>query len=97
MDCNFTGIIIGVCSFFIIGLFHPIVIKAEYHFGKRVWPFIALFGGALLIASFLVENDMVSTLFGILSCSSFWSILELFQQEKRVEKGWFPKNPKRKK
>ena len=28
--------------------------------------------------------------------SSFWSILELFQQEKRVERGWFPKNPKRK-
>ncbi|MBR3828897.1 MAG: DUF4491 family protein, partial [Bacteroidales bacterium] len=24
------------------------------------------------------------------------SILELFKQKKRVEKGWFPKNPKRK-
>jgi hypothetical protein len=23
--------------------------------------------------------------------SSFWSILELFEQKKRVEKGWFPK------
>ncbi|MBQ5864199.1 MAG: DUF4491 family protein, partial [Bacteroidales bacterium] len=28
--------------------------------------------------------------------SSFWSILEVFEQKKRVEKGWFPKNPKRK-
>jgi len=25
-----------------------------------------------------------------------WSIHELFEQEKRVERGWFPKNPNRK-
>ena len=29
--------------------------------------------------------------------SSWWSILELFEQEKRVQKGWFPANPARKK
>ncbi|MBQ9963354.1 MAG: DUF4491 family protein, partial [Alistipes sp.] len=32
---NFTGIIIGVATFLIIGLFHPIVIKAEYYIGTR--------------------------------------------------------------
>ncbi|MBQ5875082.1 MAG: DUF4491 family protein, partial [Alistipes sp.] len=26
--------------------------------------------------------------------SSFWSIGELFEQRKRVEKGWFPKREK---
>ena len=25
-----------------------------------------------------------------------WSIGEIFEQKKRVEKGWFPMNPKRK-
>ncbi|WP_423893355.1 DUF4491 family protein, partial [Filifactor alocis] len=25
----------------------------------------------------------------------FWSIKELFEQEKRVQKGWYPKNPKK--
>ena len=34
---HFTGIIIAVCTFLIIGLFHPIVIKVEYHYGTRPW------------------------------------------------------------
>ena len=34
---------------------------------------------------------------GILAFSCFWSIRELFEQEQRVKKGWFPKNEKRKK
>ena len=29
---NFTGVLIGLVSFLSIGVFHPIVIKAEYHF-----------------------------------------------------------------
>ena len=33
---------------------------------------------------------------GILAFSCFWSIRELFEQEQRVRKGWFPKKEKRK-
>ena len=33
----FTGLIIGVATFLIIGLFHPLVIKGEYYFGTRIW------------------------------------------------------------
>ncbi|MCQ2117643.1 MAG: DUF4491 family protein [Bacteroidales bacterium] len=33
---------------------------------------------------------------GVVGFSCFWSILELFQQEQRVAKGWFPSNPKKK-
>ena len=55
----FTGIIIAVCTFLTIGIWHPIVIK---------------------------------TVFG---ASALWGIGELFEQKKRVERGWFPKNPKR--
>ncbi len=32
---NFAGILIGGAAFLIIGLFHPIVIKAEYYDGTR--------------------------------------------------------------
>ena len=32
----------------------------------------------------------------ILGFTCLWSIKELFEQEKRVQKGWFAKNPKRK-
>jgi len=32
----------------------------------------------------------------VLGFSLLWSIKELSEQKDRVEKGWFPKNPKRK-
>lgn len=36
------GILIGIATFILIGLFHPIVIKAEYYYGTRVniWFFL---------------------------------------------------------
>ncbi len=34
---NLTGLCVGLCTFLVIGLFHPIVIKAEYHWGVRSW------------------------------------------------------------
>ncbi|MBO5661157.1 MAG: DUF4491 family protein, partial [Tidjanibacter sp.] len=44
---NFNGIIIGLATFLIIGLFHPIVIKVEYYFGTRVWWAFLVAGVAL--------------------------------------------------
>ena len=32
---NFTGLIIGLSTFLCIGVFHPIVIKAEYYWGLK--------------------------------------------------------------
>ena len=32
---NFYGIIIAFASFFVIGIFHPIVIKGEYYFSEK--------------------------------------------------------------
>ncbi len=91
---NFEGLIIGVCTFLTIGLFHPIVIKTEYHFGVRVWWVFLVLGLAGVIASLIVENTILSTLLGVFAFSSFWSIKELFEQRERVRKGWFPKKEK---
>ena len=33
---NLWGLVIGVATFLIIGLFHPLVVKAEYYFGTAV-------------------------------------------------------------
>lgn len=97
MDLNFSGIIIGVATFLIIGLFHPLVIKAEYYIGVKSWWLFLLLGIASVVASLLVENLTLSILLGVVAFSSFWSIGEVFEQKKRVEKGWFPANPKKKK
>lgn len=97
MDLNFSGIIIGVATFLVIGLFHPLVIKAEYYIGVKSWWLFLLLGILSAIASLLVVNLIISILLGVVAFSSFWSIGEVFQQKKRVEKGWFPANPKKKK
>lgn len=93
---NFFGIIIGASAFLCIGMFHPIVIKAEYHLGVRCWWVFMVVGLACIAASVLIEAMIPSTILGVVAFSSFWSIIELFKQRERVAKGWFPKNPKRK-
>ena len=51
--------------------------------------------GLGLVLTVNIENTMFSSLFSILSFTCFWSIVELKEQEERVAKGWFPKNPDR--
>ena len=92
----FEGIIIAVITFLIIGLFHPIVIKSEYYFGVRCWPVFAITGIVLLVLSLFVSDTLTASAIGIAGCSSLWSILEIFEQRKRVMRGWFPMNPRRK-
>lgn len=92
----FTGIIIAVCTFLIIGFFHPVVIKAEYYTGTRLWWVFLVVGLASIAAALFIENEIVSALIGVFGASSLWAIGELFSQKKRVEKGWFPMNPQRK-
>lgn len=93
---NFSGIIIGLATFIIIGLFHPIVIKAEYYFGKRCWWAFALTGVIFSILSLYIDDITFASITGVTAFSCFWSIHELIEQEKRVKRGWFPANPKRK-
>ena len=80
----------------IIGLFHPLVIKGEYYFGVRIWWLFLLSGIGAIAASVAVRELFWSTLLAVWGASSLWGIGELFEQRKRVEKGWFPRNPKRK-
>lgn len=92
---NLLGLVIGICTFLVIGLFHPIVIKCEYYFGTRCWWLFLLLGIACIVLSCMVEMVLWSALLGVTAFSSFWSILEIFEQQKRVQKGWFPRNPRR--
>jgi len=92
----YIGLTTAIATFIIIGIFHPIVIKSEYYFGTKCWWVFLLCGIGFLCASLFIPHQVVSTIFGVIGCSCLWSILELFEQKKRVERGWFPKNPKRK-
>lgn len=41
---HLAGLAIGICTFLIIGLFHPIVIKVEYYTGTKYWWVFLLLG-----------------------------------------------------
>lgn len=77
------------------GFFHPVVIKCEYYFSDRVWPVFLAGGLAFCAASLFVERPLLSSVLGVVGFSLLWTIRELKQQTRRVEKGWFPRNPKR--
>ena len=47
------------------------------------------------VGSLLTENVLLSALLGVFAFSSFWTIKEVFEQQERVLKGWFPMNPRR--
>lgn len=96
MSIQFTGLVIGAFSFLVIGLFHPIVVKTEYHFGTRPWWIFLLIGIASCACALIVKSVTLSAMLAVLGFSCFWSIKELFEQRHRVLKGWFPMNPKRK-
>ncbi len=93
---NFQGLIIGVSTFLAIGIFHPIVIKSEYYIGKKIWPLFLIVGIGLIISSIFIENITISSIIAVVGFSSLWSIHEIIEQEERVKKGWFPKNPNKK-
>ena len=92
---NLEGLAIGLATFLIIGIFHPLVIKGEYYMGQKCnWLFLA--GGIIFLFLSLYTGGVWSILCGVTSFSCFWSILEVREQRERVRKGWFPANPKRK-
>lgn len=91
MELHFTGIIIAICTFLIIGLFHPLVIKTEYYTGTRLWWVFLLLGILSIGCAVCVADVFWSAILGVLGASFLWSIGELYEQKKRVERGWFPK------
>ena len=86
-----NGIFIGIGTFLIIGLLHPVVIKGEYHFGTKIWPLFLIFGAGAIVGAYICKNGIASALLAVLGFSLLWSIKELFEQKERVKKGWFPK------
>lgn len=97
MEFHFQGLLLGLLTFLIIGLCHPIVIKGEYYYGTRLWPIFLCVGVGCCIGAVMVDSLFWSTLLAIVGFCAFWSIHELFEQQERVRKGWFPRNPNRKK
>ena len=85
----------GFVAFLTIGMFHPVVIKMEYYFGRRSWWVLFVLGLIFMFASMFVGR-IWSIVLGIIAFGFFWSTIEIFKQHERVKKGQAKANPKRK-
>ncbi len=90
MSCE--GIALALFSLAIIAAYHTIVVKAEYLFSKRVWPFFALCGACGLTGSLFLPGAWGAA-FAFWGAVNLWCVFEVHAQAKRVEKGWFPRGP----
>ncbi len=92
---NLSGIITGAAVFLLIVISRWLCVVGEYHFGKKFWIAFLIIGLAGSLASFLISDIILSTVAGVTGFIFLWGIHETIEQEERVNKGWFPKNPKR--
>jgi hypothetical protein len=91
---NWEALLIGVVAFVAIGIFHPVVVKIEYRFGKKSW-WAFFFPGLVLVILSLFVSGYLSLILGVIGFGFFWTTIELFFQHQRVLKGQAKRNPKR--
>ncbi len=92
---NYNGLILGLVAFVVIGVFHPVVAKAEYYFGKRIWWVFFLSGVCFSLLSLCFLGNLLSVILGTIGAGSFWSTHEIFKQHQRVLQGRAKQNPNR--
>ncbi len=90
---NWQGLAIGACTFLIIGIFHPLVIKGEYYLGLKVNYIFALLGVVASIAALMTEGVFLSAVFAVIAFSSFWSIWEVLSRKSACAKDGFLQTP----
>ncbi len=94
---NPDGIIVGAATFAIIAFSRYACIKAEYFFTKSFWIVFLMIGVVSIVAALLLASVLLSAIFAVFGFAFLWGIGEIIEQEERVRKGWFPKNPKHQK
>jgi|SRR5690606_22018668 len=93
---NLSGIIIGAYSFINIVIARWICIVGEYYVSKRLWIGFLLFGLTTIGISLFTPSLIVGSILSITGFTYLWGIHEIIEQEERVTKGWYPRNPNRK-
>ena len=81
---QYTGIIVGVYTFIMIGFLHFAVVKIERVIGSLIWPWFVLLGLVFGFASVMVSDVLSSALLGVSGFLLAWSGPELKKQRERV-------------
>jgi hypothetical protein len=91
MELNFSGTLVGLATLLIIWFGRYACIKGEYYFSKKIWVVFLLVGIGAVGCAFFVPVLEWSSILSIFGFTFLWGIQEVIEQEKRVEKGWYPK------
>jgi hypothetical protein len=84
------GLICAGLAFVFMGIGMPGVILLERTFGKECLPVLLGLGFLIGLSSLFISNDLLSASAGILGGTIIWGALELPDQAKRVQLGWYP-------
>ena len=95
-NITIDGAIIGAATILIIMFGRYACIKGEFWFTKKIWTAFLLVGISSVFFSLFIEQIVLSAILSIFGFTFLWGIHEVIEQEERVNKGWFPNNPKRK-
>jgi hypothetical protein len=87
---NWSGLLIGILTLFIIGLGFIWVIRGERYFGYLWWPYVLVTGILLVVASLFISSNSLSAILGIFGASLIWGSTEFKDQAVRAELGWYP-------
>ncbi|NJC96466.1 MAG: DUF4491 domain-containing protein [Anaerolineales bacterium] len=87
---NWFGFLVGIVTFFIIGLGFVWVIRGERYFGYLWWPYVMGLGALSVVASLFLSSDWGAVLLGSFGASLLWGSTELKEQAIRGELGWYP-------
>jgi len=86
MNLQWAGIVLAVTTFATIAFGHVLVRRLHARYGTR--PAIPLFlaGGVVLFSSLLAAGDLLSGVLGITAVTLLWDGVEMYRQEKRVQR-----------
>ena len=57
---NYHGAMIGLAAFLIIGIFHPIISKTEFHINVDIWPAHIIIGLVCIALSLFIDDVLPS-------------------------------------
>jgi hypothetical protein len=95
VNIEWTGLVLSLTTVATIGIGHVMVRKLNYRFGTKPSPIAAAIGVAVLVSSLFASTTLLSGVLGIVGITTMWDAIELVRQERRVQKGHAPRNPKR--
>lgn len=95
MYLNLTGLAAGLAAFLGIWIGHVSVREIERRSASIRLPAAAFVLAGLLLeaGALLASQPPISAALGILGITAGWDVLELFRQQRRVQRGHAPANP----